>query len=58
MAAALVGSYVFFELWVFRDRKCPVQESLSDVVDSLGGRMAHVLGVEAVIAELIHHDLV
>ena len=36
----------------------PCEEPFADIIDCLLGRVAHVLGVEAVIAELVHHDFV
>ncbi len=33
-------------------------ESVPDVADGLVRRMEHVLGIEAVVAELVHHDFI
>ena len=38
--------------------KGPCEEPFADIIDCLLGRVAHVFGVEAVIAELVHHDFV
>ena len=58
MLTALELAYLLLQEIMFGCWKCPVQETVADVADRLGGRMAHVLSVETVVAQLVHHDLI
>ncbi len=49
---------VFLQEGEFGGGEGPGKEAVADVGDSLGGRMAHVLGVESVVAQLVHDDFV
>ena len=49
---------VFFQSGVLVSGEGPVEETFADVVYCLCGRVAHVFGVETVVAKFVHHDFV
>ncbi len=55
---SFMDSDVFFQKRLLGSGESPCEETVADVCDGLGGRMAHVLGVEAVVAQLVQHYLI
>ena len=49
---------VFFQRRSFVFRQCEIAEPLPDIVHGLGRGMKHILGIEAVVPQLVHHYLV
>lgn len=58
MIPPLEDADIFSQLEMFSFRQSPVQETFSYIINSLLRRMAHILRIETVIAEFIHHDLI
>ena len=58
VAAAFELADVFLQLRLFRRWQRPVQEAFPYIIDSLCGWMTHILGIETIVAKLIHHDFI
>ena len=58
VAAAAVFADLFLETWAFIGMEGPSEETFADIIDRLLRRMAHVFGVETVVAQLVHHDFI
>ena len=58
VAAAAVFADLFLEAGAFGGMEGPSEEAFADIIDRLLRRMAHVFGVETVVAQLVHHDFI
>lgn len=58
MTSVPVGADVFFEPLLLVSRQCPFKETFTYVIYGLGRRMAHILCIETVVSQLIHHYLI
>ena len=58
MAMMEGGLDIFLQGRLFRSGESPVQETFSDIVHGLCGRMAHVFCIKAVVAKLVQDDFV
>ena len=58
VVAAAVFADLFLEAGDFVGMEGPSEEAFADIIDRLLRRMAHVFGVETVVAQLVHHDFI
>ena len=58
VAAAAVFADLLLKTRVFVRVQSPSEETFADIIDRLLRRMAHVFRIEAVVAQLVHHDFI